>query len=114
MSNPMGPRRASARPAPRAALGRASAEPAQAAKTAGSLRRAGHAAKISVTVDADVLKEVRRLIRKTGLSLSAHITEALERDLRQRRLQQIIEAYEAEDGAISEDELAEVRAAWRA
>lgn len=79
-----------------------------------SVERSAGASKISVTVDAEVLQEVKRVIRGTGQSLSAHISEALERDLRLRRLQQIIEEYEAGAGTISEDELAEIRAEWQA
>jgi hypothetical protein len=77
------------------------------------VQRPAGASKISVTVDANVLQEVKRLIRETGRSLSAHVTEALERDLRLRRLQQLIEEYEAGAGTISEDELAEIRAEWQ-
>jgi hypothetical protein len=70
--------------------------------------------KVSITVDAGVLREVRRLIRETGASLSAHVTQALESDLRRRRMQQLIDEYEAGNGTISEDELAEIRAQWQA
>jgi hypothetical protein len=52
------------------------------------------------------------LIRGTGQSLSAHVTEALERDLRRRRLHEIIEEYEGGAGRITESELDEARAAW--
>ena len=76
-------------------------------------RRSSRASKISVTVEAGVLREVKRLLRSTGRSLSAHVTEALERDLKRRRLQEIIAEYEASAGAITDDELAEVRAAWQ-
>jgi hypothetical protein len=88
-------------------VSRARQRPAPVERTAG-------ASKISVTVDAEVLQEVKRVIRGTGQSLSAHITEALERDLRLRRLQQLIEEYEAGAGTISEHELAEIRAEWQA
>jgi hypothetical protein len=77
-------------------------------------RRDARASKVSITVDAAVLREVRKLLRETGSSLSAHVTQALESDLRRRRMQQIIEAYEAGSGTISEEELAEVRAQWQA
>jgi hypothetical protein len=73
---------------------------------------APRASKISITVDARVLRDVKRLIRGTGQSLSAHVTEALERDLRRRRLHEIIEEYEGGAGTITESELQEARAAW--
>jgi hypothetical protein len=71
------------------------------------------ASKVSVTVDAGVLREVKRLIRGTGSSLSAHVTQALESDLRRRRMQQLLSDYEAGSGTISEEELAEIQAEWR-
>jgi hypothetical protein len=81
--------------------------------TASKAPRATPASKISVTVDAGLLREVRKLIRGTGGSLSAHVTHALERDLRLRRMAALVEAYEADHGAISDAELAEIRAAWQ-
>ena len=86
----------------------------RAAAAPGSRRRPSVGSKISVTVDSAVLHEIRQLVRKTGSSLSAHITDVLERDLRRRRLQQLIEQYEAESGVITEQELAEVRSQWQA
>ncbi len=77
-------------------------------------RRRGGATKISITVDSGVLLETRRLVRKTGATLSAHVTETLARELRRQRLQQVIAEYEAEHGEITEQELAEVRAQWQA
>ncbi|HEX7668970.1 MAG TPA: hypothetical protein VF395_05285 [Polyangiaceae bacterium] len=75
--------------------------------------RATRAKKISLTVDEAVLRDVTRDAQRFGRTLSAHITDALARDVRRRRLQQLIEDYEAEHGSIGEDELAEVRAEWR-
>ncbi|MFO0756515.1 MAG: hypothetical protein U0359_08500 [Byssovorax sp.] len=60
-----------------------------------------------------MLDEVRKLLRATGQSLSAHVTEAIERDLRRRRLQQILDEYEAEAGVIGEEELTLVRRSWQ-
>jgi len=71
------------------------------------------AAKISVTVDTNVLEDVKAVVRRTGQSLSAHITEALARDVRRRRLAELVAEYEAAAGVISEAELAQVRSAWR-
>lgn len=108
--------RAPARAGSSATRGRAPAKTARpsAAPSAHPPRRAAPASKISITVDSAVLHEVKRLIRDTGLSLSAHVTQALERDLRRRRMQQILDEYEEKNGTITEEELAEVRAAWRA
>lgn len=108
-----GSRRAPGGGQPRTATGRAKGKPPRLA--ASSPRpRAAVASKISITVDSAVLQEIKGLIQGTGLSLSAHITQALERDLRRRRLQQILDEYEDEHGTITEEELADVRAAWQA
>lgn len=72
------------------------------------------AKKISITVDQRVLEAVERDAKRAGKTLSSYITEALARDLRQRRLAAIVSKFEAESGVISEKELAEVRAKWRA
>ncbi len=73
----------------------------------------GRAKKISITVDERVLREVKQLIRASGSSLSAHITEALARDLRRRHLAQLIQEYESAHGVITEEELARVREQWQ-
>jgi len=75
--------------------------------------RSTKAKKISITVDPTVLREVREVVRKEGKNLSAHISETLARDLRRRRLQQIIDDYEREHGAIDERELRRVREQWK-
>jgi hypothetical protein len=64
-------------------------------------------------VDADVLADVEAIARREGSALSAAVTAALARDLRRRRLQEIIARYEAEHGEISDEELAKARRAWR-
>ena len=75
--------------------------------------RSANAKKISITVDPTVLREVREVVRKEGKNLSSHISETLARDLRRRRLQQIIDDYEREHGAIDERELRKVREQWK-
>lgn len=113
MTKSIGTRNALGRPRPRGGPLRTQGKPRPAAPDIGLPGRSGRASKVSITVDSEVLQEVKRLLRATGSSLSAHVTEALERDLRRRRLQEIIEEYEAENGVIGEDELAEIRAAWQ-
>jgi hypothetical protein len=70
------------------------------------------AQKVSITVDGQVLRQVRKLIRTSGLTLSAHVSQALARDLRLRRLAELIESYEREHGRITGRELAGIRAEW--
>jgi hypothetical protein len=55
---------------------------------------------------------VKTEAQRGGQSLSAHITEALARDVRRRRLAELVAEYEAEAGVITEAELAKVRASW--
>jgi post-segregation antitoxin (ccd killing protein) len=70
-------------------------------------------AKVSVTIDDAVLRELRKLARRRGATLSAHVSETLAEDLRRRKLAKLIEEYEAEHGEITESELARVRASMR-
>ena len=75
-------------------------------------RRPPRAKKLSITVDAGVVREVKRVLRGTGRTLSAHVSEALARDLRRRRLEELLAEYEAEHGSITDAELVEARRAW--
>lgn len=68
-----------------------------------------HVRKISITVDERILRDVERQARRSGISLSAQVTEALARDLRRNRLRDLIQEYEREHGQISEAELAKAR-----
>jgi macrodomain Ter protein organizer (MatP/YcbG family) len=86
----------------------------RARKSAAGAPGPARAKKISITVDSRVLAEIERDAKREGKTLSSHITEALARDLRQRRLAAIVSEFETENGVISERELAEVRAKWRA
>lgn len=78
-----------------------------------SAPRRSRSAKISITVDEAVLRDVHALLRRRGGTLSGHITETLAEDLRRRKLAALIAAYEAEHGEITEAELARVRASMR-
>jgi hypothetical protein len=84
-----------------------------AATRAGAPAVRGRAKKISLTVDERVLAEVERSAAHAGRSLSAYVTEALARDLRRKQLQDLIDEYEAEHGAITERELARIRSKWQ-
>jgi len=74
---------------------------------------ASRAKKISVTVDEHVLRDVSASARRAKRTLSAYITEALARDQRAQRLNDLIAEHERKNGEITERELAKVRAAWR-
>ncbi len=72
----------------------------------------GRAKKVSLTVDETVLSAMEREAKKSKRTLSAEVTEALARELRRRKLQELVASYEKEKGAISAKELAAVRAEW--
>jgi hypothetical protein len=68
--------------------------------------------KVSITVAEDVLRDVRALARQGKNNLSAYITELLAREVRLRRMKELIDDYEREHGPISEAELQKVRRDW--
>lgn len=73
-----------------------------------------YARKVSITVDNTVLQAMEEEAEYSGRTLSAEITEALARELRRRRLQELIEQYEAQHGTVSPQELASIQAEWQA
>ncbi len=75
--------------------------------------RTARAKKISLTVDEAILRDVERDARRSGRTLSAHVTDALARDVRRRRLQKLLEEYESEQGNLTEEELVRIRSTWR-
>jgi hypothetical protein len=74
----------------------------------------GRAKKVSLTVDESVLSAMEREAKKSKRTLSAEVTEALARELRRRRLQELVASYEGDKGAITAKELAAVQAEWLA
>jgi hypothetical protein len=76
-------------------------------------RAVARMAKVSLTVDSGVLRDVRALASRAGRTLSAQVNEALARDVRRQRLAKLIAEYEAENGVITEAELSRARASWR-
>ena len=67
---------------------------------------------MSLTVDERVLSAMEREAKKAKRTLSAEVTEALARELRRRRLQELVASYEREKGAITAKELAAMQAEW--
>jgi hypothetical protein len=55
---------------------------------------------------------MEREAKKSKRTLSAEVTEALARELRRRRLSELVASYEGEKGAITAKELAAVQAEW--
>ena len=68
---------------------------------------------MSLTVDEGVLSAMQREARKAKRTLSAEVTEALARELRRRRLQELVASYEQEKGTITAKELAAIQAEWQ-
>jgi hypothetical protein len=71
------------------------------------------AKKVSLTVDEGVLRAMKHEAKRKGRTLSAEVSDALARELRRRRLHDLVAEYEAEHGIISTDELARIQAEWQ-
>jgi hypothetical protein len=71
------------------------------------------AKKVSLTVDEGVLRAMKLEAKRTGRALSAEVNDALARELRRRRLSELIAEYESEHGTIGADELARIQAEWQ-
>lgn len=71
------------------------------------------AQKVSITVDALVLRDVKQAAARSGRTLSAQITEALARDVRRERLRTLLEEYEAEHGPLGPDDFDAIAEEWR-
>ena len=69
--------------------------------------------KISITVDEAVVRAMEQEAERSGRTLSAEVSDALARELRRRRLQELIADYEAEHGTITPRELASIQAEWQ-
>jgi len=65
--------------------------------------------KIRISVPAELGAEVRELAAGSGLGLSGWIAEALADRIRDENLRIAVEAFEAENGAFTEEELAAAR-----
>jgi hypothetical protein len=73
----------------------------------------GRTKKVSLTVDEGVLLALQEEAKRSGRTLSAEVSHALDRELRRRRLQDILVEYENEHGTITADELAAIQAEWQ-
>jgi len=71
------------------------------------------AKKISITVDEAVVRAMEQEAERSGRTLSAEVSDALARELRRRRLEELIADYEAEHGTITPRELASIQAEWQ-
>jgi len=63
--------------------------------------------KLSISLDEDLAEELRRQAAVDGVSASALVADALAEKLRHLALLRAVLAYEEENGAFTEEELAE-------
>lgn len=84
----------------------------RAGRPAHALPPRGRAKKVSLTVDEGVLAAIERDAKKSKRTLSAEVTEALARELRRRRLHELVSSYEREKGVITSRELTAIQAEW--
>jgi hypothetical protein len=71
------------------------------------------AKKLAISLDGQLAKQVERAAKvESRGNISAWLADAARLRLRQLAAKQALEAYEAEAGVITEDELAEVRRLW--
>ena len=61
--------------------------------------------KLSISMDVELAEAIRQAAEDDGLSVSAWIAKQVDRTIRMRRLDQLLEEYQAEHGAFTEDEL---------
>jgi hypothetical protein len=59
-----------------------------------------------------VVSGMEREDKRSKRTLSAEVTEALARELRRLRLQELVTSYEQEKGTITAKELAAIQAEW--
>ena len=65
--------------------------------------------KITITLPEEDLEQVKELARKAGLPLSTWITKVVEHEARIHAGLAALQEWEAEHGAITEEELAQAR-----
>lgn len=69
--------------------------------------------KLSLSFEPELARRTREAAEATGRSLSAFVAEAVEYRLKLEAARRLLEEWEAEHGAISEQERARVRSRWR-
>jgi Arc/MetJ family transcription regulator len=67
--------------------------------------------KVSLSIDEDVLAEVRA--RAGRRELSSYVTDALRRQLQHDRIGALLAEMEAESGPVPDDVMEEARQLWR-
>jgi predicted transcriptional regulator len=68
--------------------------------------------KLSLSFEPHLAQRTREAAEATGRSLSAFVAEAVEQRLKREAGRRLLEEWETEHGAISEQERARVRSRW--
>jgi len=68
--------------------------------------------KMSLSVPVKLARTARREAKAEGISVSAWISRAIERQSKLAGMRRLLEEYEAEHGVITEEELERVRRLW--
>ncbi len=66
-------------------------------------------AKMSISMDAELAERIRAAAEAEGRSVSAWISEVLAKRLRRDNLRMMLDEYEAEHGAFTDEEMAQAR-----
>jgi predicted transcriptional regulator len=70
--------------------------------------------KLSVSVEPELARRMRAAAEATGQSVSAFVAQAVEDRLKLEAGRRLLAEWEAEHGAITEEELERVRSRWQA
>ena len=68
--------------------------------------------RLSITVDAELGRAVREAAAAEGMSVSSWASEALDQRVRNHFLREALDAWEAEDGPLSDEDKAEAKRAY--
>ena len=68
---------------------------------------------MSLSFPEKLAREIRREAKREGVSLSAWVSRAAQRQTKLAGARRLLAEYEAEHGVITEEELERVRRAWR-
>jgi Arc/MetJ-type ribon-helix-helix transcriptional regulator len=69
--------------------------------------------KVSISLDGEALKWLRRRARRTGTSVSAVVAEAARMLQQSEARDALVKRFEREDGPFDEAELEAIREEWR-
>jgi hypothetical protein len=68
--------------------------------------------KMSLSIPKALARQARREAKAEGISVSAWVARAIEKQTKLAGMKKLLEEYEAEHGVITEEELEAVRKLW--